>query len=154
MVKLRRARRAARTFVSRKSRRTGVAPDINVTPLVDVVLVLLIIFMVVTPKMEAGKTVSLPQAESTDKKTSMNETPSMLSVTASGELYFDDDLVTKEALAEKLGAMKKGGSSKRLVIKADEQAAYNDVMRVFKACETAGFEGVALQVRAKEGRKG
>ncbi len=127
-------------------------PDINVTPLVDVVLVLLIIFMVVTPKMEPGKTVVLPKAESVDKKTSVKVTPTTLSVTAEGEIYFEDEAVSDAVLGERLETLKASATSTRIVIKADERALYERTMAVFKTVQAHGFDGASLQVRAKSER--
>ncbi len=133
-----------------RRRASGVAPDINVTPLVDVVLVLLIIFMVVTPKMEPGKSVSLPKAASVDQKTSLSVPPTTLSITAEGDVFFEDEAVTDSILGERLQALKLAGAPVRIVVKADERALYARTMAVFKSVQDHGFEGASLQVRAKE----
>ncbi|MCC6808741.1 MAG: biopolymer transporter ExbD [Deltaproteobacteria bacterium] len=133
-------------------RRTSVTPDINVTPLVDVVLVLLIIFMVVTPKMEPGKTVTLPKAQAVDQKTSVKITPTTLSVTAGGEIYFEDESVTDAVLGERLKTLKSSGTPARIVIKADERALYERTMAVFKTVQDQGFESASLQVVQKTSR--
>ena len=133
-----------------RRRGSSVAPDINVTPLVDVVLVLLIIFMVVTPKMEPGKTVTLPKAASVDQKTSLNVPPTTLSVTAEGDVFFEDEAVTDVVLGERLQSLKTAGAPVRIVVKADERALYSRTMAVFKTVQDHGFEGASLQVRAKE----
>ena len=126
-------------------RRESVTPDINVTPLVDVVLVLLIIFMVITPKMEPGKDVDLPKAKNVDAKTSVKQTPLIVSVTKTGEVWVDDDQP-----AELVAALKKVHDEqpdRRIVVKGDKAVRYGDVMKVFKQCQNAGFSGVSMQVR-------
>lgn len=126
-------------------RRSPVKPDINVTPLVDVVLVLLIIFMVITPKMEPGKDVELPKAKNVDATTSIKRTPLIVSVTKTGDVWVDDDQPS-----ELLVALKKVHDEqpdRRVVVKGDKAVRYGDVMRVFKQCQNAGFSGVSMQVR-------
>ena len=80
----------------------GAMADINVTPLVDVVLVLLIIFMVVTPELEAGAAVDLPAAANVDKGEENSLTPTTVSLTAQGALFIDKHEVPRAQLVEKL----------------------------------------------------
>jgi biopolymer transport protein TolR len=117
----------------------------NVTPLVDVVLVLLIIFMVVAPQMAAGATVDVPPATNFDEKKSAVE-PLTLSITASGSVYIEKGSVSLADLPARLKAIHERDPYRRARIKADKRAAYGHVRTAFKACQDAGFSGVGLQV--------
>ena len=127
-------------------RRNPLKPDINVTPLVDVVLVLLIIFMVVTPQMEAGAAVDLPRAAHPDGKAHTDQGPITVSVTATGALYLEKERLDDATLLERLRALHANDSTQRLVLKGDKAARYSDVRRLFKDCHEIGFPGVSLQV--------
>ncbi|MDX2012114.1 MAG: biopolymer transporter ExbD [Myxococcaceae bacterium] len=128
-----------------KKRRTGVAPDINVTPLVDVVLVLLIIFMVVTPQMEAGVSVTLPSIRNPDQGNGSLE-PTTVTLTKDGKFYFEKEERTVEALMAELKALHEAKPETRVVLKADRELGYGKVRELFKACQDMGFPGVSLQV--------
>jgi len=124
----------------------GVKADINVTPLVDVVLVLLIIFMVVTPQMEAGAAVDLPPAANPDTETPGALEPTTLSISRDGKLYFDKDVVDAPEMEKRLKALHEEKPQLRLVLKADKAVEYEQVRTLFKTCQQIGFPGVALQV--------
>ena len=123
----------------------GVKADINVTPLVDVVLVLLIIFMVVTPQLEAGATVELPKANNPDEKSEALE-PTTLSLTAAGDVYFDKQQLSLESLEARLRKLKQEKPHQKLVLKADRNAPYGKVRSLFRTCQQLDFPGVSLQV--------
>jgi biopolymer transport protein TolR len=126
----------------------------NVTPLVDVVLVLLIIFMVIVPQMAAGATVDVPAASNFDPAKADVE-PLTVSVTRSGHVYIEKSAVTPEALEPKLEQIRSTDPYRRVRIKADKAAAYGHVRAVFKTCQGVGFPGVGLQVGDRvEGREG
>jgi biopolymer transport protein TolR len=130
-------------------RREPPRPDMNVTPLVDVVLVLLIIFMVIVPQMAAGATVDVPAANNFDEKKSAVE-PLTLSITSGGSVFIEKAAVPLEDLPAKLEELHKRDPYRRARIKADKHSAYGFVRHVFKACQQAGFPGVGLQVGDKE----
>jgi biopolymer transport protein ExbD len=134
-------------------RRTGPSPEMNVTPLVDVVLVLLIIFMVITPQMEAGAAVDLPGIFHPDPKTDARHEPITVSLTASGGLYLEKDRVEAPVLAEKLAALRAEFPERRIVLKADRAVPYGDVRTLFSQARELGFPGISLQVgdKKKEG---
>ncbi len=136
-----------------KKPRAKVKADINVTPLVDVVLVLLIIFMVVAPQLEAGVSVALPSIFNPDQGNSPME-PTTVTVTREGKLYFEKEPVELEALKEKLQKLHEEKPDTRLVLKADQALGYGKVRTVFKACQDLGFPGVSLQVLDKANQKG
>jgi biopolymer transport protein TolR len=135
-----------------KKRRSGVAPDINVTPLVDVVLVLLIIFMVVTPQMEAGVSVTLPSIRNPDEGNGSLE-PTTVTLTKDGRFYFEKEQRTIDALITELKALHAAKPDNRVVLKADKELEYGKVRELFKACQDMGFPGVSLQVIDVANRK-
>ncbi|MBL8954943.1 MAG: biopolymer transporter ExbD [Myxococcaceae bacterium] len=136
-----------------KKARAKVKADINVTPLVDVVLVLLIIFMVVAPQLEAGVSVALPSIFNPDPGNAAME-PTTVTVTREGKLFFEKEPVELEALKEKLSKLHEQKPDTRLVLKADQSLGYGKVRTVFKACQDLGFPGVSLQVLDKANQKG
>jgi len=121
-------------------------PAMNVTPLVDVVLVLLIIFMVVIPMAEQSAKVELPSVFNVDPEAKGKTDPFMLTLTATGELYFEEEPVPPDAMAAKLRAANQREPSRRLVLRADRTARYAAVRELFKACQEVGFPGVSLRV--------
>ena len=126
-------------------------PDINVTPLVDVVLVLLIIFMVVIPQMEAGANVNVPGAANPDPKTSIATAPITLSVTASGTLYLEKRAVEHDALIALLRQAHVASPRSKLVLKGDRAVLYVTMRSLFRECQGLGFPGVSLQVGDRRG---
>lgn len=128
------------------ARRSNLTPEMNVTPLVDVVLVLLIIFMVVTPQLEAGAAVELPIASHVDKSEENSLTPTTVSLTAAGELYLDREQVTREELEKQLQAIREKDAENKVVLKADRAARYAEVRNLFKTLQDIGFPGISLQV--------
>ncbi len=130
-------------------RRFGAAitPEINVTPLVDVVLVLLIIFMVVAPQVESGASVELPAMSNPDKAQGEQDAkPAILSLARDGAIYFDKRPVPAGGLEALLRGLHAKEPEKRLVLKADRDAGYGKVRALFKLCQSLGFPGVSLQV--------
>ena len=124
----------------------GLVPEMNVTPLVDVVLVLLIIFMVVTPQLEAGAAVDLPAVVNPDKGEDNSLTPTTVSLTAQGALFVDKKEVPKARFAEQLRAVHEKDPEARVVLKADRGVRYAEVRGVFKTLQDIGFPGISLQV--------
>jgi len=126
---------------------TGVASrvrsEINVTPLVDVVLVLLIIFMVVTPMLQRGVDVRLPR---TRHHASENDTGEqlMLSVKADGSLWLDRELVDPRRLESVLGDALRRNPGRPIYLKGDSRLRYAKVRDVLEACHRAGAQQVAL----------
>jgi biopolymer transport protein TolR len=123
----------------------GAKPEINITPLVDVVLVLLIIFMVVAPQMEAGAAVALPSISNPDKGNAALE-PTTVTLTKDGRFFLEKDELSEDALVAKLSALHAAKPSARVVIKADSGLAYGKVRAMFRRCQALGFPGAALQV--------
>ena len=133
---------AAATYRTHRSRAGGtMMADINVTPLVDVVLVLLLVFMVTAPMMSRGIDVSLPVAN--QPKTDEEERVSV-SVSASERIYIGDQLVTAPMLEDKLRAMMEGRTSKVVYLRADESLRYGRVIAVVDAIKKAGVEQIGF----------
>jgi biopolymer transport protein TolR len=128
------------------ARRKRLTPEMNVTPLVDVVLVLLIIFMVVTPQLEAGAAVDLPGAFHPDKTEDNSLTPITVSLSSKGQFFLDRKPVGREELLQQLEALYQKDKEAPLVLKADRNVRYVEVRSIFKAMQDIGFPGVSLQV--------
>jgi biopolymer transport protein ExbD len=107
----------------------GAMADINVTPLVDVVLVLLIIFMVVTPMLSSGVDVNLPKARTAEEEKDMGQ-HLVISVKGDGSIFVDREQVTKETVADKVDEVRK---NRPLLIKGDATATYRQVREVMDA---------------------
>jgi biopolymer transport protein TolR len=121
----------------------GVKADINVTPLVDVMLVLLIIMMLITPMLNQGVAMRLPQAtNSADKPTTQDITS--VSVGKDGSLYVNSKGVTEGEMATKITEALEGKKDKVVYIKADEEALYSAVMAAMDQLHQAGVEDIAL----------
>jgi biopolymer transport protein TolR len=125
--------------------------DINVTPLVDVCLVLLIIFMVVTPMLQKGIPIQLPVTDNPEKKPE-NSKQKLLTV-AWGDppkLYIDAKWLPKEEFQKELDEMYQRDPTAELVIKADQRLKYGEVKQVMKITKDAGFQDVGLIVDKKQ----
>ena len=128
--------------------RQDVKSEINVTPLVDVCLVLLIIFMVVTPMLQKGKPVLLPQTENPGKKPeSQNEL--LISVQSDKTIFIDTKWFPDKEFLAKMKELGERASSKDLLIKADSRLSYGDVRNVMKMVKEGGFEKIALITEKK-----
>ena len=129
-------------------KRTAPVPVMNVTPLVDVVLVLLIIFMVVIPMMETTPTVALPDIFHPDQEPKGKTDPYTLSITASGELYFEKAPVRDADLEQTLRRASQDDASRRLVLRADRATPYAAVRALFATCQRIGFPGISMRVNS------
>jgi biopolymer transport protein ExbD len=122
----------------------GVKNDINVTPLVDVVLVLLIIFMVVTPMLQRGKDVQLPKAKSSDD----TEKPDavIISIVPDRSIWFDTQPVTKEGLRAKVAESMRENPGRKILIKGADSLKVKDIREVMAEAKAAGAKGISLAV--------
>jgi biopolymer transport protein TolR len=123
----------------------GVKSDINVTPLVDVMLVLLIIMMLVAPMLEQGVQVKLPKAtNATAKPQSQDQT--IIAIGANRSLYVNAKPVQEAELATKVSELleNKPGGERIVIIRADEEVEYGAVMSAMDALRTAGIEDIGL----------
>ncbi|WP_296611575.1 protein TolR [Sphingomonas sp.] len=134
-----------------KGRRAPMA-DINVTPLVDVMLVLLIIFMVTAPLMTAGVPVNLPDSRA--KALDQDQKPVDIAVDRDGTIHIGDDAVTMEELPDRLSVIarerRQGDKPPQVFLRADKALDYGRVMEVMGELNRAGLNRVALVSNAKE----
>ncbi len=132
----------------------GVKSDINVTPLVDVVLVLLIIFMVITPLLQRGKPVQLPRAKLVSALKHGGD-PILLSVTADGRTYIDKREVPRKQIGEALTAEMIAMPGSPVIVKGDRALAYRTVREVMLEISKTHLIGVSLaasEIEAGEAR--
>jgi biopolymer transport protein TolR len=136
-----------------KGRRAPMA-DINVTPLVDVMLVLLIIFMVTAPLMTAGVPVNLPDSRA--KALDQDQKPVDIAIDRDGTIHIGDDAVTIEELPDRLSVIaserRQGDKPPQIFLRADKALDYGRVMEVMGELNRAGLNRVALVSNAKERR--
>ncbi len=128
-------------------------PEINITPLVDVVLVLLIIFMVVAPQMEAGVEVKLPGAANADAEAASLEAITV-TLTRDGRFFLEKEALSEATLVSRLTELHATAPARRVVLKADEGLPYGAVRALFRRCRQIGFPGAALQVLERGPQRG
>ena len=133
---LRRAKRAVR-------------PDMNVTPLVDVVLVLLIIFMVVAPRLEQDVQVELPSIFNPDPETEVTAEPLRVTVAKTGAYYIDEQKYDLDGAIELLSNAHAADPLRRLILRADAGLTYGNVRDIFARSQAVGFPGLALMVNER-----
>ena len=124
----------------RRSRR--LMGEINVTPFVDVMLVLLIIFMIAAPLLTVGVPVDLPKTEA--KSLPTEEEPLSVTILANGQVYLQDEMVAYDQLMPRLTALAGEGYDRRIFIRAAEKAPYGIVMQVMARINTAGYKNLGL----------
>jgi len=130
----------------------GARPDINITPLVDIVLVLLIIFMVVTPQLEAGEPVEPPHITNVDPSSKTKIDVLTVTYTNSGKYFVEkDQLADSVAFEERLKQEYAKNGSRRIMLKGDYRTEYGRMRDVFQTVQKAGFKGVSLIVAQKAG---
>jgi biopolymer transport protein TolR len=135
----------------RRGRRRAVMAEINVTPMVDVMLVLLIIFMVAAPMLTVGVPLDLPQTQA--KSLDQDKNPLTLSVNLKGQVYLNDTEIGLDDLVPKLKAITeaRGGMDERIFVRGDTKVAYGTVMKVMGRLSAAGFRRVALVTEVDQG---
>ena len=131
--------------------RKPVMAEINVTPMVDVMLVLLIIFMVSAPLLTVGVPLDLPQTQA--KSLDQDKNPLTLSVSLKGQVYLNDTEITLDELVPKLNAITqtRGGMDERIFVRGDKKVDYGTVMKVMGRLSAAGFRRVALVTEVDQG---
>jgi len=135
----------------RKHHRQRVMSEINVTPMVDVMLVLLIIFMVSAPLLTVGVPLDLPQTQA--KTLDQDKEPLTVSVNTKGEVYLQNTEIPLDELVPKLKAIteERGGAEERIFVRGDRQVDYGTVMKVMGRISAAGFRRVALVTEVEQG---
>jgi biopolymer transport protein TolR len=136
----------------RRHRRKPVMAEINVTPMVDVMLVLLIIFMVAAPLLTVGVPLDLPQtqAKSLDQN---DKEPLTVSVNTKGEVFLMNSEIKIDELVPKLQAVAqtRGGNEERIFVRGDKKVDYGKMMQVMGRLSAAGFRRVALVTEVEQG---
>lgn len=140
----------SRLIASRRRRNTLTA-EINVTPLVDVMLVLLIIFMVTSPMLVSGINVDLPETKSSP--ISGQDEPLVISINKQNELYLVETKIERKDLAAKLNAITKEKKDTRIFVRGDKNIAYGEIVNVVAEIQAAGFAKVALISNIKNNEK-
>ena len=126
----------------RRGRHHGLMSEINVTPCVDVLLVLLIIFMVAAPLLTVGVPIDLPETQA--KALNAETQPITISVNKDGQVYLQETEVAIEEIVPKLEAIAKTGYEERIYVRGDTAAAYGTVMKVMARVSAAGFRNLGL----------
>lgn len=130
-----------------RGRRTGGTyrpmSDINVTPLVDVMLVLLIVFMVAAPLLTAGVSVDLPNSKAKALQVEDNK-PVEISITKDGKIFISETEVQKDRLIPLLSAIAENKADQRIYIRGDQELSYGRIMEIVGAINAAGYAKVAL----------
>jgi biopolymer transport protein TolR len=131
--------------------RRKVMSEINVTPMVDVMLVLLIIFMVSAPLLTVGVPIDLPQSQATSLD--QDKEPLTLSVNEKGQVFLQESEIPISELVPKLKAIAeaRGGTEARIYVRGDKKVDYGTVMRVMGRLSGAGFHRVALVTEYEQG---
>jgi len=142
-----RRRRLAHGAVQANS---GMKSEINVTPFVDVVLVLLIIFMVVTPMLQRGMDVLMPLSDHHKEKKDTGE-QIFISVGKSGGIFLGQDRVNPQGLEERLRPMLRRTPAPPVFVKGDRRITFAPVRKVLEACYRAGAQAVSLGTQARKG---
>ena len=121
--------------------------EINVTPFVDVMLVLLIIFMVTAPLLTSGIKINLPESSSVLKNEKKD--PVTVSINSKGEIFIQKKKFSKDQLIKKLSLLKKNNQNLKIYIKGDKKLDYGKVMDLMSLINQSGFKKVALVTRLK-----
>ena len=132
-----------------RSARRGRLSEINVTPFVDVMLVLLIVFMITAPLLTVGVPIELPRTQA--KQLESETDPLTISIRADGTVYVQETVVPKEDLVAQMRAISREGYDRRVFIRADSTADYGLVADIMARLSTAGFRNLGLVTDTEQG---
>ncbi|MFD2236120.1 protein TolR [Aureimonas populi] len=133
----------------RGGRRRAPMSEINVTPFVDVMLVLLIVFMVAAPLMTVGVPLQLPETQA--RALNADTQPITISVQQGGEIFLQETPVAAEDIVAQLQAIAEAGYDERIFVRGDQATDYGTVMRVMAQISSAGFRNIGLVTAAETG---
>lgn len=133
----------------RRGRNSGLMSEINVTPFVDVMLVLLIIFMVAAPLLTVGVPIDLPETQA--KALNTETQPITISVNEAGEIHLQETAIPLDEIVPKLQAIAKTGYEERIFIRGDKTADYGTVMKVMAQISAAGYKNIGLVSLPEQG---
>ncbi|WP_421915858.1 protein TolR [Mesorhizobium sp.] len=134
----------------RRGRHHALMSEINVTPMVDVMLVLLIIFMVAAPMLTVGVPIDLPDTQA--KAMNADTQPITVSVNQAGQVYLQETEIPIEDIVAKLQAISKTGYEERIFIRGDKSADYGTVMKVMARISAAGYKNIGLVSLQEQGQ--
>ncbi|NNM74294.1 protein TolR [Enterovirga aerilata] len=126
----------------RRGRRAGVINEINMTPFIDVMLVLLIIFMVAAPLMTVGVPLDLPQTKAA--QLNVDQKPITLSIRQTGQVFLAENELKDDEIVPRLGQVAKNGHDERVFVRGDKKVDYGRVAQVMAIVTSAGYKRVAL----------
>jgi biopolymer transport protein TolR len=126
----------------RRGKRRGAINEINMTPFIDVMLVLLIVFMVAAPLMTAGVPLDLPQTRAAPLN--VDAKPITLSIRQGGQVFFGENEIRDDEIVPRLTASAQGGTEERVFVRGDKRVDYGRVAQVMSIVTGAGFKRVAL----------
>ena len=135
---------------SRSGRNYQPMSEINVTPFVDVMLVLLIIFMVTAPLLTVGVPIDLPRTDA--KQLEGDKQPLTISVTSVGKVFLQETEIPLGQIVPKLVAITKSGYNERIFVRGDRATSYGTVIKVMATISAAGFRRIALVTELEKGR--
>ena len=133
----------------RGGRRGAMMSEINVTPFVDVMLVLLIIFMVAAPLLTVGVPIDLPETRANELNSETQ--PITLSVNEQGQVFLQETEIPIEELVAKIAAIARNGYDERIYVRGDRAAAYGNVMKVMGLISQAGYKKLAMVTLQEQG---
>lgn len=134
-------------FKNSNQKRRQVVSDINITPFVDVLLVLLIIFMIAAPMMTSSINLNLPNG--VEKEEVLKTDPITISIKSNGSIYLQDIEIRKSQIGQKLIAISLNNTENKITLRADKSLDYGFVMEVVKTINLSGFEKISLVTESK-----
>jgi len=133
--------------------RSNVNADINVTPMADIMLVLLIIFMITTPLLQTGVTVNLPKAKNPlDAPEADSKDAIVVALTREGRIYLQKTPISEDELIKYVTDRLTGEINKTMFLKADQSVAYGRVVQIVNQCRKAGVERIGLMAEKEKER--
>jgi biopolymer transport protein TolR len=137
---------------SMNSNKRSAMSEINVTPLVDVMLVLLIIFMVTAPMMQEGVSVDLPQAKGAPIEKEQNAGEVIIAVSGPGNIFMNDLPVKEDELQSRIAEATKAGPARDVYLRADKSVPYGTVVRIMALLKDAGITNLGMITTPQEER--